>query len=96
MAGTTTARGYGYGHQRLRAALLPQAYGTPCPHHGVDPLCPGLMLPGQDLDLDHTDDRTSYRGMAHASCNRRAGGRKGNAWRARESDPEDPCVSRSW
>ena len=93
---STTARGYGYDHQKLRAALLPGAYGHPCPHHGTDPQCPGLMLPGQALDLDHTDDRTAYRGMAHASCNRRAGGRKGNAKRASHPNPEDLHVTREW
>jgi hypothetical protein len=36
------------------------------------------MLPGQPLDLDHTDDRAGYRGFAHAKCNREAGARLGN------------------
>lgn len=75
MAGTTTANGYGYDHQRLRRALLPEAYGKPCPR------CGKPMLPGQSLDLDHTDDRTGYNGMAHADCNRAAGARKANARR---------------
>jgi len=70
---TTTAAGYGYDHQRLRAALLPDAYGKPCPRCGTP------MLPGQTLDLDHTDDRSGYHGMAHASCNRAAGAHKRNA-----------------
>lgn len=87
---TTAQRGYGYDHQKLRRALLPDAYGRPCPHHGIDPHCPGLMLPGQDLDLDHTDDRNGYRGMAHASCNRRAGAKKRNRRRAQRG------VSREW
>jgi hypothetical protein len=93
---STTARGYGYTHQRMRAALLPGAYGKHCPHWGIDPECTGLMLPGQDLDLDHNDDRTGYRGMAHASCNRRAGSAKAHALHDREPDPEDPCTSRPW
>ena len=96
MMATTSERGYGYEHQKLRAALLPYAYGKPCPHIDTDPLCPGLMQPGQDLDLDHTDDRAAYRGMAHASCNRRAGGRKGRARQVAVPDPESPCVIRSW
>jgi hypothetical protein len=33
------------------------------------------MLPGQALDLDHTDDRAGWLGMSHATCNRRAGQR---------------------
>lgn len=87
---STTARGYGYDHQKLREALLPGAYGQPC-HH-----CTELMLPGQDLDLDHSDDRTAYRGMAHATCNRQAGSAKAHALHEREPDIEDPCTSRSW
>jgi hypothetical protein len=39
------------------------------------------MLPGQPLDLDHTDDRAGYLGLSHSSCNRRAGQRLGAARR---------------
>jgi len=67
----TTARGYGSKHQQLRVKLLPTAYGKPCPR------CGRLMLPGQALDLDHTDSRSGYLGFSHSSCNRRAGQRKG-------------------
>lgn len=68
---STTARGYGTEHQKLRAKLLPLAYGKPCTR------CGKPMLQGQPLHFDHTDDRTGYLGFAHASCNRRAGARKG-------------------
>lgn len=85
---TTTTRGYGYSHQVLRRALLPGAYGTPCPR------CGERMQPGQPLDLDHTEDRTGYRGMAHATCNRRAGAHKTNAQRRGETAP--PSTSRPW
>lgn len=60
---------YGHTHQRLRAHLLPNAYGTPCPR------CGEPMTEGQALDLGHTDDGTGYHGMEHATCNRAAGGR---------------------
>lgn len=74
--GTTAQRGYGGQHQKLRTALLPFAYGQPCGR------CGQPMLPGQKLELDHDDhDRTLYRGMAHARCNRAAGARKLNAMR---------------
>lgn len=66
---------YGPEQKRLRRALLPDAYGRPCPR------CGRPMLPGQPLDLDHTDDRGGYLGMAHARCNRAAGARLGNARR---------------
>jgi len=34
------------------------------------------------MDLDHRDDGAGYAGMAHASCNRKAGAIKGNRARA--------------
>jgi hypothetical protein len=37
------------------------------------------MLPGQALDLDHTDDGAGWLGFSHARCNRAAGGRKGRS-----------------
>lgn len=85
MAERTTARGYGYSHQQLRRALLPGAYGKPCPH------CHRPMLPGQDLDLDHT--ATGYRGFAHALCNRSEGARRGNAKRRNQRTWR---TSRTW
>lgn len=60
---------YGGPHQAIRRALLPYAYGRPCPRCGFP------MLPGQKLDLGHTDDRAGYQGIEHATCNRRAGQR---------------------
>ena len=68
---STTARGYGAKHQKLRAQLLPTAYGQPCTR------CGRPMLPGQALHFDHTDNRAGYLGFAHAACNRKAGARKG-------------------
>jgi hypothetical protein len=62
--GSTAQRGYGAQHQTMRRRLLPLAYGRPCPR------CGQPILPGQALDLDHAKDRTSYNGIAHASCNR--------------------------
>jgi hypothetical protein len=62
-------------HQAIRRALLPDAYGRPCPRCGFP------MLPGQALDLGHTDDRATYSGIEHARCNRQAGARLGNARR---------------
>lgn len=64
---------YGGEHQRLRLKLGPQvATGTmPCVRCGF------LIEPGELWDLDHAEDG-SYRGPAHASCNRRAGAEKVN------------------
>jgi hypothetical protein len=67
-------RGYGYAYQKLRRALLPDAYGKPCVR------CGEPMLPGQKLHLDHDDyDRTKLRGFAHAACNIRAAAKKARA-----------------
>ena len=67
-------RGYGYAYQKLRKALLPQAYGTPCSR------CGKPMLPGQELHLDHDDwDRTKLRGFSHRECNLRAAAKKARA-----------------
>ena len=64
----TTQRGYGIAHQRTRThALRDLRPGQPC--H----LCGKPMWPHQRLDLDHTTDRTAYRGLAHAHCNAVAG-----------------------
>jgi hypothetical protein len=70
-------RGYGYQYQKLRKALLPSAYGTPCVR------CGELMLPGQ---LDHDDwDRTKLKGFAHRECNIRAASKKARANRSPRS-----------
>lgn len=74
----TADRGYGKEHVTLRAKLLPLAYGTPCA------LCGAVMNEGDDLHLDHTEDRVSYRGMAHAACNVRDGASRGGQ-RARQA-----------
>lgn len=66
----TTQRGYGWAHQRARAkALKDLADGQPCPRCGQ----PMWRSQARTLDLDHTDDRTGYQGLAHGRCNRRAG-----------------------
>lgn len=73
----TAARGYTARHNATSKTLRAQAVGTPCC------LCGEVMLPGQPLALDHTPDRTGYRGVAHATCNARDGAIRGNKMRAR-------------
>jgi hypothetical protein len=63
---------YRWHHQKVREALLPQAWGQTC--H----LCGRPMLRGQLLDLDHDLTGQGYRGMAHRACNRRDGAIRGN------------------
>jgi len=72
--GTTTERGYGAAHQKLRAEqakLLAHQGWLPCAR------CPRPILPGQQWHLDHTDDRTSYLGPSHRRCNELAAARRG-------------------
>jgi hypothetical protein len=71
--GGTTKGGWGNQHQKLRRALLPTAYGTPCARCGLP------MLPGQKLHLDHNDSRTGWLGFSHAACNLRAAAKKARA-----------------
>ena len=73
--GSPAERGYGNSHRAERARRLPDAYGTLC--H----FCNEYMYPHHELALDHTEDRTGYRGIVHLSCNARDGGRRhgGNA-----------------
>lgn len=81
-------RGYGREHEELRAALLAALVpGSPCYRCG-EPMWPD----SQDIDLGHTEDRSGYRGLEHARCNRAAGGRKAAANRARRTEPH----SREW
>lgn len=71
--GTTTERGYGAEHQRLRAAWQERI------DDGELVLCPRCgepVEPGMEWDLGHSDDRNSYSGPEHSrECNRAAGGR---------------------
>jgi hypothetical protein len=62
---------YGRRHRNIRAAMLANAIGTPCVR------CGRPIEAGDDVDLDHADDGNGYRGLAHASCNRRAGQQRG-------------------
>ncbi|WP_146776700.1 hypothetical protein [Parafrankia sp. Ea1.12] len=70
---TTTSRGYGHEHRKTREKLLPAAVGSTCTR------CHRPIVEGQDVHLDHTDDRTGYNGLAHDHCNVVAGARKGAA-----------------
>lgn len=74
--GNRHARGLGAEHDRLRERWRPlvERGGVHC--HAVVCLMPTrLILAGQEWHLDHNDDRTGYRGPAHALCNTSAGGR---------------------
>lgn len=83
---------YNGAHPKIRAALLPGAYGQLC--H----FCGKPMLPGQRLDRDHTVDGSAYRGMTHSSCNRRDGGKRGRAsqLRSQPTPRSTGTPSRKW
>lgn len=72
--GNSNQRGYGYAHQELRKAFVPE--------HKAGTLicwrCREVIPPDEPFDLGHDDDdRTIYRGPEHANhCNRAAAGRK--------------------
>lgn len=72
---TTTSRGYGSHHQRVRQSWTPlvNAGCVTCWR------CGHTITPGTPWDLGHDDhDRTRYQGPEHRLCNRRAGALKGN------------------
>ena len=72
---STTERGYGADHQRVRAdwQLVVDAGAAECSRCG-DPI-----TPGDAWDLGHNEDRTGYNGPECVKCNRSAGGRNGAA-----------------
>lgn len=71
---STTARGYGWQHQKLRQQWAPlvAAGAVTCPR------CGHLIPPDTPWDLGHHDhDRSRYTGPEHTTCNRTAGARHG-------------------
>jgi hypothetical protein len=73
---TTSERGYGPEHQRLRAAWKPKVDAglVDCWR------CTEPIDPGSKWELGHDDhDRSKYRGPEHFKCNRSAGGAQGAA-----------------
>jgi hypothetical protein len=75
---TTTERGYGVEHQAERERWRPVVEAG----EAVCSRCHSGIAPDVEWDLDHHDDRSGWSGPAHATCNRAAGARKGNAQRA--------------
>lgn len=95
--GTTTQRGLGAAHQKLRAQLLPAALGTHCPGPWTGPRstkCTGLMTNPAHMDLDDRVPR-AYGGrstingarMCCRSCNRGHGGRLSQQIRTAKRKP---------
>lgn len=76
--GNTGQRGYGLAHKRERARWTPKVDAglVDCAR------CRRAIQPGSAWDLGHTDDRSTWTGPEHASCNRRSGALVTNALRA--------------
>lgn len=91
---TTNSRGYGPSHKQKRDELRPlvesgQAYCT-------EPAClmqTRWIQPGSPWDLAHGDTRDTYRGPAHARCNRSEGATRGNQTRG---NPRPRPALRRW
>ena len=88
MARTTTARGYGTRHQRERQRWA----ATVKTGQALCVFCEAPIPPDAPWDLDHTEDRTGWRGPAHRSCNRSAGGTKG----AQATNERRAMTTREW
>ena len=74
--GTRQQRGYDQAHDRLRERWRPRVEAGLVDCHADPCIAPiRRILPGEEWHLDHTADRTGYRGPAHARCNTSAGGR---------------------
>ena len=73
---STDQRGYGTEHRKARAAAIAQLE-----RDGIGRCCIGgePIYPGQALHLDHTPDRSAYRGLACARHNRSDGAKRGRA-----------------
>jgi hypothetical protein len=102
---SSAARGYGYPHRKIRAALEPLvASGQARCQQGLkgsSGTCihaDRRILPGQAWALGHNDARTGYIGPVHADCNQRDGAsRGGKVIAARRSRGRRPIWrSRTW
>ena len=87
--GTTTQRGYGTPHRKLRARWRPLVDEGMVSCHATICLEPSRWIrPGPPWHLGHTPDRTAWTGPEHQRCsiadrNRRHNGRRQTAttWR---------------
>ena len=77
--GRRQARGYDRDYDEARKRWEPKV--AACSVHCHAPVClmpARLILPGQDWDLGH-DEQRNIRGPEHSKCNRSAGGKAAHA-----------------
>lgn len=90
---SSTQRGYGPAHRKARAkwkARIAQDGGTQCC------ICGYWVDPDEQWHLDHTEDRTGYRGVAHARCNIRDGAKRGRTKQDEPARPSSFTSLRQW
>lgn len=96
--GTTTQRGLGHEHRKIRALLLSAAIGHPCPIQG--PRCDRIMRDPKRMQLDHSVPRIlgGTRGdrIVCMPCNAGLGAALGNRLRARSRRVARPITTRQW
>lgn len=73
--GTTTARGYGRAHQKMRESWKPYVEAGMAECHAAECLEEQdghgrRIQPGTPWDLGHNRDRTAWTGPEHRRCNR--------------------------
>ena len=102
MSGGTTAEGYGYPHQRVRAQYAPLvAEGRAFCCETVCVMPTRWIKPGSEWHLAHNEDRSGYKGPAHAKCNLAERNRRVARTRKRRERPRPPLAtgwrtSRQW
>lgn len=75
--GTTTERGYGREHQKVRASWSPLVDAGMVQCHAVICVMPTRWIePGSKWHLGHTADRSGWTGPEHQRCNTADGGRR--------------------
>ena len=93
--GSTTQRGYGSAHQKLKNWWRPQVDAGMVSCHATICLMPSRWIaPGTPWHLGHTADRTGWTGPEHQRCGAADGARRGNQRRA--ARPAGMVTSRRW
>lgn len=94
---TTTQRGYGSSHQRLRKQYARMVAAGRAQCSEVVCLSPTRWIqPGTPWDLAHGATRDTYRGPAHAACNRSESATRTNRSRATATPSGTRVRSREW